>query len=85
MQANEVSKKKWQTSKKTEKGGVYIELMVLVYLCINTFLQEKHANGAISVQDALQRNVAFVSTAQTSQSMVGQAYKSNVVSNVNAL
>ena len=38
MYANEVSKKKQQTSKKTEKGGVYIELMVLVYLWINTFL-----------------------------------------------
>ena len=54
-----MSKKKRQTSKKTEKGGVYIELMVLVYLCINTFL---HTNNAISVQDALQRNMAFVST-----------------------
>ena len=48
-----MSKKKWQTSKKTEKGGVYIELMVLVYLCVNTLL---HTNNAISVQDALQRN-----------------------------
>ena len=48
-----MNEKKWQTSKKTEKGGVYIELMVLVYLCVNTRL---HANNAISVQDALQRS-----------------------------
>ena len=50
-----MSMKKRQTSKKTEKSGVYIKLMVLVYLCVNnnTLL---HANDAISVQDALQRN-----------------------------
>ena len=35
-----MSKKKWKISKKTEKGGVYIELMVLVYLCIIFFVEK---------------------------------------------